>query len=254
MPEEINRLITDAISDLLFVSEQSGLDNLMKEGVPQERIHYVGNVMIDSLVHFLTRADQQDIAQIINANKIKSTSTIHEATLNFALMTMHRPSNVDNLEGLQNICQIIKGVSENLTVIFALHPRTQANLIKLGLYDALLQEENLVLTGPLGYLEFLKLVKEANVVITDSGGIQEETTYLKVPCITFRSSTERPVTITEGTNHLVPNLDVSTTLDLVHKVVKDDQAHEKEPPTHWDGKTAERILKVLQKVEEAAIS
>ena len=255
MPEEINRLVTDAISDLLFVSEASGLKNLLSEGVDEKKIHYVGNVMIDSLVHFLPQADKLQISQIIAENelltkKLKTGESptarieLSEVQSGYCLTTMHRPSNVDNQEGLEKIISIIKGVAERLPVIFAVHPRTQNNLEKFDLWSHLMEISNVFLTAPLGYLEFVKCMKDARLVITDSGGIQEETTYLQVPCITFRNSTERPSTVQVGSNTLMPDLDVDHVLALTNEILKGNNPIGK-IPEKWDGHAAKRIAEIV---------
>jgi len=178
MPEEINRIITDVICDDLFITEHSGLVNLAKEGIADEKIHYVGNVMIDSLIHFRAKAAKNEILKIIG---VKSKE--------YVLMTMHRPHNVDYRKGLKDIVKIIRNTTKHKKVVFAIHPRTASNLKKFGLEDALKQIKEVILVGPQGYLQFLKLMDNAVLIITDSGGIQEETTFLQIPCITFRSTT-----------------------------------------------------------------
>ncbi|MCL4109238.1 UNVERIFIED_CONTAM: hypothetical protein GTU68_063006 [Idotea baltica] len=245
MPEEINRIVTDGIADMLFVSEEGGVDNLLAEGVSKERIHFVGNVMIDSLVHFLPKADTLDVDQILKENLLLPAKEALKPVGDFALMTMHRPSNVDHAEGLQKIISIISGLPKYLTVVFALHPRTKKNLERFGLFDALANLPNVVLTHPLSYLDFLKLMKETRLVISDSGGIQEETTYLKVPCITFRSSTERPSTVKIGSNTLIAELDVEKVLTTADKVLKNAQVESSQVPALWDGQAAKRVRDIL---------
>jgi UDP-N-acetylglucosamine 2-epimerase (non-hydrolysing) len=170
MPEEINRLLTDSISDLLFCSEQSGIDNLRKEGVPDEKVHFVGNVMIDSLLRHREKAEASEILEKLQLNG------------KYAAVTLHRPSNVDNAEVLAGIVKVLKTVADDMPVIFPIHPRTQQ---RLGVID----HPGLRVISPLGYIDFLKLVSSADIVLTDSGGIQEETTILKVPCLTLRENT-----------------------------------------------------------------
>ena len=233
MPEEINRMITDCISDYLFVTEQSGIDNLAKEGVDPNKVFFVGNVMIDNLIYLEEKAMR---STILDDLKIEKGS--------FVLMTMHRPQNVDNAEGLRSILTIIERVSQHKTVVLPLHPRTKNNLIRFELMDTLTAIENVILEEPLGYLQFLKLMKNASMIVTDSGGIQEETTYLQVPCITFRSSTERPVTTRLGTNYLMKELDVDQVYDKVKAILNGDMKEGKIPP-FWDGAAAERIADVL---------
>ena len=233
MPEEINRMITDCISDYLFVTEQSGIDNLAKEGVSPDKVFFVGNVMIDNLIYLEEKAMK---SSILTELKIEENG--------FVLMTMHRPQNVDNAEGLQSILKIIEHVSRHKTVVLPLHPRTKNNLIRFKLMDTLTAMENVILEEPLGYLQFLKLMKNAAMIVTDSGGIQEETTYLQVPCITFRSSTERPVTTSLGTNYLMKDLDVDQVYDKVKAILNGEMKEGKIPP-FWDGKAAERIVEVF---------
>jgi len=233
MPEEINRIITDSISDLLFITEQSGIDNLAKEGVNPDQVFFVGNVMIDNLIYLKNKADQSTILEDLGVEKNE-----------FILMTMHRPQNVDHLDGLQSIMSIIKKTSQHKKIVLPLHPRTKNNLETHGLLSELSAMSNVIIDQPLGYLEFLKLMKNASLIITDSGGIQEETTYLQVPCITFRSTTERPVTTSLGTNYLMKDLNV----DKVYKLAKDILSGNMKDgviPPFWDGKAAVRIAKIL---------
>jgi UDP-N-acetylglucosamine 2-epimerase (non-hydrolysing) len=235
MPEEINRILTDSISDLLFVTEQAGIDNLKHEGVPDEKVFMVGNCMIDSLVHYRQKAGQIDVITELGVEKGE-----------FVLMTMHRPANVDTPEGLASILQIIENTTRYKKVLFPIHPRTRNNIEKFGLKAKLDGIEGLILTEPQGYLEFLNLMENSSLVVTDSGGIQEETTYLQVPCLTFRDSTERPVTVELGTNQLLADLNPQT----VHgKVVEILEGRTKEGiiPPLWDGNAAERIADILVK-------
>lgn len=233
MPEEINRIITDGISDHLFVTEQSGMVNLAKEGIPDDRISFVGHVMIDSLVHFREKASQSDILEKLGI-----------ASKQYILMTMHRPQNVDNAKGLKDILQIIKDAAIHKEVVFALHPRTKSRYKSYGLYDELSRIENLHLLPPQGYFEFLKLMENAKLIITDSGGIQEETTYLQVPCMTFRDTTERPITVKLGTNFLMKDLDPNTVRTQMESILRGDAKQGVVPPL-WDGKASERITDVL---------
>ena len=236
MPEEINRILTDSICNLLFVTEQSGLDHLSAEGILEEKVKFVGNVMIDSLVYYRTKANEIRLDEILQSDSIKEKS--------FALTTMHRPSNVDNKEGLENIITIFEGISKDMPIVFPMHPRTKNNLEKFNLRNRVDQINNLHILEPQGYLQFLKLMDSASVIITDSGGIQEETTYLQVPCITFRDSTERPVTVDLGTNILIQDLDPQKTLEVFHSIVSGNAKKGVIPPM-WDGQTAGRIKKIL---------
>jgi UDP-N-acetylglucosamine 2-epimerase (non-hydrolysing) len=233
MPEEINRIVTDSISDYLFVTEQSGLDNLLSEGVAREKIHFVGNVMIDSLVRFREKAAS---SRILEELSLENTP--------YALMTMHRPSNVDREEGLASLVDTIERVAAGRIVVFPIHPRTRQRFADFHLEERLEAVQNLKLLEPLGYLEFLRLMEKATVVITDSGGIQEETTFLRVPCLTLRDTTERPVTIEIGSNELLP-MDPSAIARRVESISTAVREIGAVPPK-WDGKAAERIVAVLE--------
>jgi UDP-N-acetylglucosamine 2-epimerase (non-hydrolysing) len=228
MPEEINRLLTDTIADLLFVTEPDGVDNLRAEGVADDRIFFAGNVMIDSLVFFREKASQTGIISDLNLTPGR-----------YAVMTMHRPSNVDNGAGLKRVLETIEQVAAQVPIVFPMHPRTRNRFNEFGLADQLGAVDNLVLLEPLGYLEFLRLMEKAAVVITDSGGIQEETTFLQVPCLTLRDSTERPITVEQGTNELLP-LDPDQITRRVDELLEGD-VPEGQVPERWDGKAADRI-------------
>jgi len=234
MPEEVNRVITDAISDYLFVTEHSGLVNLAKEGVPDEKVFFVGNVMIDNLIYLQSKSQDQKIKEDLGVTKD-----------NYVLMTMHRPHNVDNVDGLKSILNIMENVSKHKDIVFPMHPRTKNNLEKYKLLEDLKSIKNLHMLGPMGYLQFLNLMQDASVIITDSGGIQEETTYLQVPCITFRDSTERPVTTELGTNILMKDLDPEKVYNKFLSIIEGNQKHGEIPP-FWDGKAAERIASILR--------
>lgn len=233
MPEEINRLVTDSISDLLFVSEQSGLENLAREGAPEDRVHLVGNVMIDTLVHFGRQADE---SPVLEQHRLSPGE--------YALMTMHRPSNVDTPEGLATVVRIALDTADRVKVVFPVHPRTYKNMESSGLTAALKKHPGIVLMEPQGYFEFLRLIKNAKVVITDSGGVQEETTYLQVPCLTFRKNTERPVTVTLGTNQLLKDPDPAE-MDGILTAILEGKAKKGTIPPLWDGKAADRITEIL---------
>jgi len=239
MPEEINRMITDAISDHLFITEHSGLINLAKEGVSDDKIHFVGNVMIDSLVNFREKARQENISKELGLNPKE-----------YVLMTMHRPHNVDNEKSLKDIINIVSTTASKKPVVFAIHPRTENNLKKFHLYDEMKSIPNLHLLGPQGYLQFLHLMDNAVLIITDSGGVQEETTYLQVPCLTFRDTTERPVTIEFGTNILMNDLNPITVNRMVDKIFSGEIKKGIIPPL-WDGHTSERIAEILLKLQAA---
>jgi UDP-N-acetylglucosamine 2-epimerase (non-hydrolysing) len=233
MPEEINRVLTDSISDLLFVTEQSGIDNLKNEGVNSNKAHFVGNVMIDTLLANREKADQSDILARLQLQSRK-----------YALITLHRPSNVDNPQCLTSIFNAFAEIQKEMQLVFPIHPRTRKNIEKAGLEEMVRSMKNLLLLEPLGYLDFLHLTSNAAVVMTDSGGIQEETTILGVPCMTLRENTERPVTITQGTNRLVH----TTTEDILEKYrecTANQSATANATPELWDGKAAERIVQII---------
>jgi len=238
MPEEINRLLTDAISDLLFVTEQSGLDNLKREGVPDEKVHLVGNVMIDTQIKARDRAEQSTILADLGLTE-----------RNYAAMTLHRPSNVDDPEIFGRILDAIEIITRDMPVIFPIHPRTRKNLAALGLAERVDGITGLRLVEPLGYLDFMKLVAKAAVVLTDSGGIQEETTILGVPCLTLRRNTERPITLTAGTNRLT-GPDPEAILAAYRDVRTQKDFTGKTPPL-WDGRAAERIVEILTRSSAA---
>jgi UDP-N-acetylglucosamine 2-epimerase (non-hydrolysing) len=222
MPEEVNRIVTDRLADVLFTPSEDGDENLLREGISPKRIHLVGNVMIDSLVRLLPAAERCP------------TNGMPDR---FALVTLHRPSNVDDGETLKRILDSLFAASEQLHVVFPVHPRTRARISEFGISTAKLH-----LVEPLPYIEFLALQKRASAVITDSGGIQEETTYLQVPCLTLRSNTERPITVTLGTNTLVDSESLARELALI----LDGKAKRGGIPPLWDGHAGERIADVLQ--------
>jgi len=232
MPEEKNRIETDKISDYLFVTERSGIENLKKEGISEDRIYFVGNVMIDTLINNLGRSKKSDILRKLNLEK-----------KNFAVATVHRPSNVDNKEDILKILEIFEEIHKKTKLVLPLHPRTKNSIEKYGLKERFDKMKNLIITEPLGYLDFLHLVSNSKFVLTDSGGIQEETTYLEIPCITMRENTERPVTITEGTNVLVGN-DKEKVLENFNKIM-DGSFKQGKIPGLWDGKAAERIIEII---------
>jgi len=238
MPEEINRILTDQISDDLFTTERSARDNLRAEGIPDNRIHFVGNVMIDTLLRQREVARQGDVLQRLGL-----------ASRAYAVCTLHRPSNTDTLDGAKNSIAALETVNARLPVIFPIHPRTRARLESFGLLERLAQLPGLQLTEPLGYLDFLAVMDQARLVFTDSGGIQEETTVLGVPCLTFRDTTERPITVAEGTNHLVgldPKRIAATTDAILSGSVAKGRV-----PERWDGRAAERILEILTRPSES---
>ncbi|MGQ9652347.1 MAG: non-hydrolyzing UDP-N-acetylglucosamine 2-epimerase [Phycisphaerae bacterium] len=232
MPEEINRLLTDAISDLLFVSERSGIENLRREGVDGDKVHFVGNVMIDTLRSNLEKAERSSIL---------SDLALEPGRYN--VVTLHRPSNVDNAESLGRIADALEVIQADLPTVFPMHPRTRNNLQKLGLADRFARMRQLRIIEPAGYLDFVKLLGRAAVVLTDSGGIQEETTILGVWCLTLRDNTERPATIAHGTNRLVGN-DPARVIAGYRECRKTAPA-KTQIPEKWDGHAAERVAQVM---------
>lgn len=232
MPEEINRILTDRISDMLFVSEPSGIENLRREGVDSAGVHFVGNVMIDTLQ--------------FNLQKAQASSILDDRGLTpkaYAVVTMHRPSNVDDPVVFGRILDAFEQVQNDLPVIFPMHPRTRNNIEKMGLADRVQAMKQFRIIEPLGYLDFLKLLAEAAVVITDSGGIQEETTILRTPCLTVRENTERPVTLDQGTNQLVGT--DSDKILSAYRAARANPPTDRPAPEKWDGRAAGRIAEIL---------
>ena len=233
MPEEINRLITDAIADYLLTPSPDGDENLRKEGVAEERIKRVGNVMIDSLFNNLERAKESTIHTELNIEKG-----------NYGVLTLHRPSNVDEKEAFTQILDALEEIGSRIPLVFPLHPRTKSRAEQFGLTNRLESIPNIVLTGPAGYLDFVALMAESKLVLTDSGGLQEETTALGIPCLTLRENTERPITVTEGTNTIVGN-DTQAILDAAFDILENGGKAGRIPEL-WDGKTAQRIADIIQ--------
>jgi len=247
MPEELNRIVTDALSDILFTTEESANQNLKCEGVPAEKIHFVGNVMIDTLLRYRSRARESTILkdlQLVDKDQARP----------YAILTLHRPANVDDPETLTKMLDAFLQISRDMPLVFPAHPRTLKQIQEAGLGDYFVdysmdQPEpwdsrvRIRLLPPLGYLDFLQLMSMAQVVLTDSGGIQEETTILGVPCITLRDNTERPVTLTDGTNVLVGS-DCQKIIEEFTRVVK-GQCQLRSTPQLWDGHAARRIIRVL---------
>ena len=232
MPEEINRVLTDSISDLLFCTERSGVLNLRREGIPEERIHLVGNVMIDTLLRHRAAAE--------------SSRVLEELALppgGYAVLTLHRPSNVDHPETLEKLLDALEVVQGDMPLVFPAHPRTRAKLAEFGLARRLGSLPGLLLLDPIGYLDFLKLLASARLVLTDSGGIQEETTILRVPCLTLRENTERPVTVEMGSNRLV-GADPQRILAAYREIAGGEAPAFGVPPL-WDGRAAARIVRIL---------
>jgi UDP-N-acetylglucosamine 2-epimerase (non-hydrolysing) len=223
MPEEINRLLTDQVSDLLFTPSKDGNENLAREGIAPEKVHFVGNVMIDTLIRMLPVARQQ-IPQDLPER--------------YVLVTLHRPSNVDDLGWLAEMVTALREIASDVPVVFPVHPRTRKKLA-----DAGLQADGLRIIDPLPYVEFVGSQTRAALVITDSGGIQEETTYLGVPCITVRENTERPITVEMGTNHLVGR-SIERICSAAYEILNGSKKDAAIPPL-WDGHAAERIAAVI---------
>jgi UDP-N-acetylglucosamine 2-epimerase (non-hydrolysing) len=238
MPEEINRVLTDQISDLLFTTERSGRDNLLREGIDGGRIHFVGNVMIDTLRHNLDRA--VPVSRTLQDAGHPAFITGRDG---YSVLTLHRPSNVDDPRILRSLLETTLEIGSRLPVIFPLHPRTRAVIEKSGLGE-MLDARRILALPPMGYLEMLGLMKDARVVLTDSGGVQEETTALGVPCITLRNNTERPITVEEGTNTIAgqePEKIFAAFEDVMTSGGKTGRI-----PEYWDGKAAVRIAEVVQ--------
>jgi UDP-N-acetylglucosamine 2-epimerase (non-hydrolysing) len=258
MPEEINRIITDHIADMLFVTEESGVRNLRREGIPDEKIHFVGNTMIDSLVGFQDKADGSIILETLGLRDRADQAGKTNGVRRYALLTLHRPSNVDDRRALKNILAGLGELAGSWPIIFPAHPRTQKRIAEFQLErffgsDGRPQARNgstpvpadggIHLVDPLGYLDFLCLMKHAALVVTDSGGIQEETSCLGIPCVTVRENTERPVTLTSGTNVLA-----GVTPEGIRRAIT-QQIHrvpQQNIPEKWDGHAAARILRVLE--------
>ncbi len=236
MPEEINRVLTDALSNFLFITEEDALENLENEGISREKIYFVGNVMIDTLLTNLKKAE--------NLKTFPFQNGFHKEIRNgYALVTLHRPNNVDRAEELVHLIGCLKPIAARVPIIFPLHPRTKSNLERFGIYRSLEKTDGIMLTEPLGYLEFLRLLKSARLVLTDSGGIQEETTFLRVPCLTLRENTERPITLSVGTNYLVGS-NPEKILETAFAIL-DGKGKRGEIPALWDGKAGQRIVEIL---------
>ena len=238
MPEEINRILTDQISSLLFITEQSARENLLREGVDGQQIHFVGNVMIDTLKHCL----DQSVPAAKTLAGIPGRELFLEGDSGYSVLTLHRPSNVDDGHLFRHLLETVRTVSESMPVVFPLHPRTRNRVEELGLQE-LLESDRIACLQPLGYLEMLGLVSGARLVMTDSGGLQEETTVVGVPCITLRNNTERPVTVEQGTNTIVGQ-DRAQILAVMNDVLENGGKRGRVPEL-WDGKAAERIKQIL---------
>jgi len=235
MPEEINRILTDAISDYLFTPSRDGNENLRKEGISSKKIFFVGNVMVDSLLCARTKAEQSKMLQSLDLEKKE-----------YALLTLHRPSNVDDKKNLRGIIEALIEISSYIPIIFPVHPRTKRNIIKFGLNKFMPKDNRIIVIEPLGYIDFLAIQMKAKFVVTDSGGIQEETTVLGIPCITVRSNTERPITITQGTNMLV-GTNKEKIQEAALKIISGNLKRGILPEL-WDGRAAERIINILSSI------
>lgn len=236
MPEEINRLVTDCLSDYLFTPSRDADANLVAEGVPAEKIHFVGNVMVDTLLKHRDKARGSDVLRRLGLGQGEAGR--------YALLTLHRPSNVDDAGKLSSLLDALETLGRQLPVVFPAHPRTRRRLEEHGLGGRIRDMRGLLLQAPLGYLDFLALMDGAALVLTDSGGMQEETTVLGVPCLTLRENTERPVTILEGTNTLV-GTDTRKILEAAEELLANGGKKGKVPEL-WDGRAAERIVRVLR--------
>jgi UDP-N-acetylglucosamine 2-epimerase (non-hydrolysing) len=233
MPEEINRVVTDALADLLLTPSRDANENLLREGVAAEKIRFVGNVMIDSLYRNLERARGSQVLERFNLEPGK-----------FCAITLHRPSNVDDHETLSGILDALEVIAERLPIVFPIHPRTRDRLEKFGLDDRVRRLRSLVLTEPLGYLDFLHLYSNSRLVLTDSGGVQEETTVLGIPCLTLRHNTERPITVTEGTNRVVGSDPTIIKMEAIAALERPLPAAR--APELWDGSAAVRIVDAIE--------
>ena len=235
MPEEINRLLTDEITDYFFITENSGMKNLLQEGKKVEQLFYVGNTMIDTMIAFEKKIQSAKILTDLNLEYDK-----------FVLMTIHRPATVDNINELNKLLVLLEYIAENYKIVFPIHPRTINNLKKFNLYEKFTGIKNIVITEPLDYFAFQKLVFECKFILTDSGGIQEESTFRLKPCITLRPNTERPSTIDEGTNVLLP-FDLEIIKDTIYSI--ENRTYKKgKIPKFWDGKATERIVEALNRI------
>ena len=235
MPEEINRVVTDSVSDLLFTPSRDADENLLREGVPPEKIHFVGNVMIDSLLTHLPKTENRDIVARLGLEEKK-----------YATLTLHRPSNVDDETVICRILDVIIELSNELPVVWPVHPRSRKNLEKLGLLERVTNLANFKLLDPVGYLDMLTLNRFARLILTDSGGLQEEATVLGVPCVTLRQNTERPVTVEVGANHVAGN--EPNNIRNAIRTVLSVNGRQTRIPEYWDGKASDRIVATIERL------
>lgn len=236
MPEEINRLVTDTLSDLLFTPSEDADENLLREGIPIDKIKRVGNIMIDTL-----------LTHLVEARRRRPYDRYGLREKSYAFVTLHRPSNVDSKDSVSVIMECLTQLSQKLGVLFPVHPRTRKNMVQFGFWEELNHSEELILCEPLGYHDTIGLIDKARFVLTDSGGLQEETTFLRIPCLTLRPNTERPITIKLGTNKL-------TSLGALNEdiaYVLNGHSHMGQIPELWDGMTGERIIKILSQQSES---
>ena len=237
MPEEVNRILTDAVADILLTPSIDGNENLIREGRKEEDIFFVGNIMIDSLKYCLERSSENGIFEKLNIQKGE-----------YGVLTLHRPSNVDNASSMESILEALMEIGKIIEIVFPMHPRTRKSMERMGLSNRLLGIPNIRIVEPLGYLEFISIVSNSRVVLTDSGGLQEETTFLKIPCITLRKTTERPITVTDGTNKIVGNKS-DHIIEAFNESIKENYSHKDDLPL-WDGSTAVRIADIIQRYLE----
>lgn len=236
MPEEINRILTDTIADVLWTPSEDGDEHLLNEGVSPEKIVRIGNIMIDSLEMMRKTIEKQNVWKEFKLSKS-----------NYAVVTLHRPSNVDNPDKLKEICTMLNEVSALIPIVFPLHPRTKKNLEESGFMQLISNNKRIVLVEPQSYIRFMNLVFNCRLVITDSGGIQEETTYIGIPCLTIRPNTERPITVTQGTNQLCEIHDIN---QQVKKILSDKTDVDYKAPDLWDGHAADRAVESIKKILE----
>ncbi|HPQ44600.1 MAG TPA: UDP-N-acetylglucosamine 2-epimerase (non-hydrolyzing) [Syntrophales bacterium] len=254
MPEEINRVLTDAISDFLFITEEDAFENLRNEGISPNKIYFVGNVMIDTLLKHKQKAQESEILGMLGLNH--SPATKNRLTTDYCVLTLHRPSNVDNKETFQSIVEALTEISLHFPIIIPVHPRTRNRIREFGFMDLFIWPSNSTLpfktgsTGiyciePLGYLDFLQLTSHAKIVLTDSGGIQEESTILGIPCVTLRENTERPITVTHGTNVIAGVKKEKIIQATFSQLNRYKDSGKLSIPPLWDGKASTRIVNIL---------